>query len=276
MLTSALPSCADTVAEATPGTFASARSTAPEQEAQVIPFTSRRMISETPAARETPATAARKPTPSTAAMRSAGCKTKASNVTSAASWRRATDAEWTPGRELSGRGGGEREEEVRVFIFVVAVAVVVVFLLCRTKRRNQRFNSNSPERPFHRRGARGAVHALDRQLLICLLGCLGEGAKVRRKAQRGAFPGFGACRRRLRQTSSPFPPHLCLRSAAPRSLFPSREQAKQLCRHFLVVGVVLRLAGPAPGHIFCFGVDRLLMFFFSFRICFECFSFSSS
>ena len=111
MLTSALPSCADTVAEATPGTFASARSTAPEHDAQLIPFTSRRTISETPAARATPATAARKPTPSTAATRSEGLRTEASKVTSAASWRRATDAEWTPGRALLSCVDRKRERE---------------------------------------------------------------------------------------------------------------------------------------------------------------------
>jgi len=115
-LTSALPNCAETVADATPGTFNKARSTAPEHDAQLIPRTSRRTISVMACARATPATAARKPTPSTAAMRSEGFSTEASKMTSAASCRRATDAEWTPGSALldewiDGKGGKERKSE---------------------------------------------------------------------------------------------------------------------------------------------------------------------
>lgn len=85
MPTSALPSAAETVADATPGTFASALSTAPEHEAHVIPETSSLTISVTPpparspwcpccvvVAAETLETEARKPTPSTAARRSDG------------------------------------------------------------------------------------------------------------------------------------------------------------------------------------------------------------
>ena len=184
MLTSALPSCADTVADATPGTFVSALSTAPEHEAQLIPLTSRRMISETPAARLTPATAARKPTPSTAAIRSEGFRTEASNVTSAASCKRATHAEWTPGRALlldwmDGKRGRERKR-----------CEFSGFRSSSPEKGKRRKHQNQipnylPERILHRRGARRAVHALDRELLR---GWLVGGAEEREGSGFFFFP----------------------------------------------------------------------------------------
>ena len=101
--TSAASSWAEAEADATPGTAASARSTAPLHEAHVMPPTLSRTLSTMRAAGWMPVRVAVNPAPSTAATRSAADVTAASNVASAASDTRATAAVCTPGTDLAGK-----------------------------------------------------------------------------------------------------------------------------------------------------------------------------
>ena len=101
--TSAASSWAEAEADATPGTAANARSTAPLHEAHVMPPTLSRTLSTMRAAGCMPVRVAVNPAPSTAATRSAADVTAASNVASAASDTRATAAVCTPGTDLAGK-----------------------------------------------------------------------------------------------------------------------------------------------------------------------------